>query len=194
MRVAPLQLGDVVFGRSLVTLPAGDIPRAAAFVVPSVRDAFAAGLGAWAKNLLEMIVFALRKTESFTCDSQAALQWWIFVNSNFPVIFKDFNAFVAVARQWDVHGIVYESLFGRIKESSSTAVGKMSLAAVATAAASATAKPFGGGASSTYLQYPFRHSFPTVSYQQRSRHTSTREISRLPTFRCGHRVSVTCFC
>ena len=175
-------------------MPAGEPERAAAFVVPCVRDAFAAGLGAWVRSLLERIIRALGKTGDFSGNGQAALQWWIFVNANFHVICKDVNSFVAVARQWDVHGIVYESLFGRVKEISSDSGGKSKLAAVAAAAASAAAKPFASvtSAASSYLQHPLRHTFPTVSYNQRCRFSFAHEASCLSTFRYGSHVSMIC--
>jgi hypothetical protein len=164
---------------------AGNACRAAAFVIPCVCDAFAAGLGGWIKRLLELIVCAMRESGDFNGEGQRVVQWWIFVNANFTSISKDLNALVAAARQWDVHGVVYESMFGSVKDMSMNAPGKNSLAAVAIATSSATVKLSASptGASSTYLQYPQRHSFPTVSYQQRSRFSFARSESHLSTVR-----------
>jgi hypothetical protein len=127
----------------------------------------------------------MRESGDFNGEGQRVLQWWIFVNANFTSISKDFNAFVAAARQWDVNGVVYESVFGMVKDTSMNAPGKTSLAAVAVATSSATAKLSASpaGASLTYLQYPQRHSFPTVSYQQRSRFSFARSASHLSTVR-----------
>ncbi len=155
--------------------------------MPYVRDAFAAGLGAWTKCLLEAIVCALKRSGDFSGDGETALQWWIFVKANFPVICEDFNAFVAAARQWDVHGIVYQSMFGRGKDTLTESGGTTGLAEVVAAAASAAVKPFSGTASTplSYLQYPLRHIFPSVSFHQRCRFSFAREASRLSVFRCA---------
>lgn len=179
-----LQFLIAVLSACIYMLLAGDAARAVAFVVPHVRDAFTAGQGGWMKSMLQLIVHALKGNCSLGTEGSATLQWWIFVKANFPAISKDVGAFLAVAQQWDVRGVVYQSIFGKKKEVISTAGGKLSVANVA-AAAVADVQPSAsvGIAANTYFQNPLRHSFPSVSYHQRTTYHFPWSSSRVIAFR-----------
>ena len=182
----------------IASVLSGDAARAIAFVLPHVRDGFAAGLGGWVRLVLEMVVRSVRNGGGCGGDGQVALQWWMFVNSNFPAISRGANAFVAAARQWDVHGAVYESVCGRrvdglgfgtdgggMKAVAAAAAAAASSAAAAVAEASAAAAAI-GGMGGAYFHNPFRHTFPTVSYHQRCRFSFDRGASRVSTVRCAY--------
>jgi hypothetical protein len=146
-----------------------------------MREAFAAGHGSWILFLLELIVHRLIASGGFSSSGDvAAVQWWKFVNSNFAVISKDIAAFDAVAQQWDVRGVVCESVFGRMKEAQEQAFTRESTVVKAAAAATAAAND-----SRAVFRNPLRHIFPSVSYHQRTRLTFTRAASRISTIRCA---------
>jgi len=176
---------------------AGDAARAIAFVLPHVRDGFAAGQGAWVMVVLETIIRSVRERGGCGGDEQAALQWWMFGTANFPAISRGLNAFVAAARQWDVQGEVYASVWGRRSGDLGAGVdggGMKAVVAVAAATAAATTAAAAdasavaavlGGMGGTYFHNPLRHTFPTACYHQRSRFTFDRAASRASAVRCA---------
>lgn len=145
--------------------------------------------------MLQLIVHDLKENCSLSTEGLATLQWWIFVKANFPAISKDVAAFLAVAQQWDVRGVVYQSMFGKKKEAVVTAGGKLLVANVA-AAAVADVQPSGsvGTAANTYFQNPLRHSFPSVNYHQRTTYYFPRPSPRTNAFRfVSHNLSIFIF-
>jgi hypothetical protein len=165
---------------------AGDTVRAIAFVVPHIRGAFAAGMGGRAKAVLEAIARGVGGTAGCSTGDEALMQWSVFVNANFGVISKEIGIFDAVAQQWDVHGVVYESVCGRKYEADSEGGCELSLSNAAAAVIAESQLSGGiGSAAAAYFHNPLRHTFPTVSYHQRTRFSYLRGSSRLSVVRCA---------
>jgi hypothetical protein len=174
----------------------GNTARAVAFVAPHVRSAFAAGQARLMKSLLGLIAAKLRETGGLSSivnslkvaagcndDGQVALQWWVFINTNFSSISKAINIFDAAAQQWDVQGVVYRELFGGSPTglSGSESSGTKSMLEEAVADAK---RPIGASRSAVaYNRNPLRHSFPNVSYNQRNRFSFKRGLSRVSVIR-----------
>jgi hypothetical protein len=148
------------------------------------------------RSLLGLIVTKLVESERLssmvnslkiaaTCNDtgQVALQWWVFVSTNFSSISKSINMFDAAAQQWDVHGVVYRELFG------GGGVGLSGIESVDTKNVHVDTRPDAElqiSASTSAVAYnrnPLRHSFPNVSYNQRSRFSFDRGPSRVSVIR-----------
>ena len=158
------------------------------------------------KSLLGLIVAKLRETGGLSSivnslkvdagcndDGQAALQWWVFVNTNFSSISKSINVFDAAAQQWDVQGVVYRELFGGSPTGLSGSVSSDAKSMLEEAVPDAK-RPIGASRSAVaYNRNPLRHSFPNVSYNQRNRFSFKRGPSRVSLIRLAQSAANRCF-
>jgi hypothetical protein len=162
---------------------AGDTSRAVSFVIPCIRDAFAAGYGSWVHSLLAQIVKTYTANSSFLRgEGLDVLQWWMFLNAHSVDISKDIHSYEAHALQWDINSCVYRSLF---TQAIAAMDGGHQLAATQVMQTGTSHKAAAVPTSSyvSYFRNALRHCFPSVCFHQRCRLCCAREKSFLTTFR-----------
>jgi hypothetical protein len=148
------------------------------------------------KSLLGLIVAKLRETGGLSSivnslkvapgcndDGQVALQWWVFVNTNFSSISKTINIFDAAAQQWDVQGVVYRELFGGSPTGLSGLESSGTKSILEEAVPGAKRHIVASRSAVASNCNPLRHSFPNVNYNQRNRFSFKREASRVSVIR-----------